>query len=268
MLIRKKQIIIGLVLLLIIGLFLFLKNKESNVPLEKGIELYNIIEGQNISSPLLIKGVVSGGKWAGFGGQMGRVELVESNGIVLGSAPLVAISDWMKFPVNFEANLKFDNSKDSNVSLVFYNENPSGIAENSASKSFLVKISPEKIKVKLYFGKLGNDSCDNFFPIEREIVKTEGIAKATIEELLKGLTIEEKQLGYFTSINEGAKINNLTIVDETAKIDFNEALEKGVGGSCQVLAIRQQIIQTLMQFSSVKKVIISIDGRTEDILQP
>jgi spore germination protein GerM len=180
----------------------------------------------------------------------------------------MATSDFMKFPATFEANLNFFSPKENEAFLVFYNDNPSGLPENSDMMSVPVKISQEKTKIILYFGKEGDDSCKNNHPVEREIIKVEGIAKATIEELLKGLNQAEKDSGYFTSIPEGVKINSLTIIDGTAKIDFNETLEQGVGGSCRVLAIREQIIQTLMQFSSVKKVIISINGRTEDILQP
>ena len=60
----------------------------------------------------------------------------------------------------------------------------------------------------------------------------------------------------------------MTIADETAKVDFDETMEKGMGGSCRVSAIRAQITETLKQFSTVKDVIISVNGRTEDILQP
>jgi spore germination protein GerM len=60
----------------------------------------------------------------------------------------------------------------------------------------------------------------------------------------------------------------LTIEDGVAKVDFNEQLEYEVSGSCRVSAIRAQITETLKQFPTVKEVIISIDGRTEDILQP
>jgi len=35
-----------------------------------------------------------------------------------------------------------------------------------------------------------------------------------------------------------------------------------------VTAIRAQITETLKQFPTVENVVISIDGRTEDILQP
>ena len=270
MTVKNSQLIIGITLLLIIGIFVgyCLKNGKEIIPENQGIKINNIIEGQIIKSPLLISGIVTQGKWAGFEGQMGRVELVESDGTILGFAPLMATSDFMKFPATFEANLIFVSPKGNEVFLVFYNDNPSGLPENSAMMSIPVKVSQEKTKIILYFGKQGDDSCKNNYPIEREIIKVEGIARATIEELLKGLTEEEKVAGYFTSIPEGVKINSLTIVDGTATIDFNETLEQGVGGSCRVLAIREQIIKTLMQFSSVQKVIISINGRTEDILQP
>ncbi|PIP22172.1 MAG: hypothetical protein COX38_02115, partial [Candidatus Nealsonbacteria bacterium CG23_combo_of_CG06-09_8_20_14_all_39_25] len=48
----------------------------------------------------------------------------------------------------------------------------------------------------------------------------------------------------------------------------DEQLEFQVGGSCKVSAIRAQITQTLKQFPTVDEVVISINGRTEDILQP
>lgn len=82
----------------------------------------------------------------------------------------------------------------------------------------------------------------------------------------------DNEAGYFTSINSGVKIQKLVIDPPTgggvAKVDFDEQLEFQVGGSCRVSAIRAQITQTLKQFPTVKSVIISINGRTEDILQP
>lgn len=268
--IGKKEIIIGMVVLLLTSAVVcVLKQNKESFPIKEGIEIYNIESGQTITSPLLIKGRVSGGRWIGFEGQVGRVELVGSSGESLGSAPLTATSDWTKLPITFETNLIFENPSDNNVSLVFHNENPSGLPEKDAVKSLSLMVFSGTDTVKVYFGKQGNDdSCTKVFSLERNIVKTEAVARAAIEELIKGPTAEEKANGYFTGINSSAKVNKLTIVDGTATIDFNEALEEGVGGSCKVAEIRQQIKQTLMQFASVKKVIISINGRTEDILQP
>ena len=64
------------------------------------------------------------------------------------------------------------------------------------------------------------------------------------------------------------RIQGLTIENGVAKVDFSEQLEFQVGGSCRVAAIRAQITDTLKQFPTVDSVVISIDGRTEDVLQP
>jgi len=41
-----------------------------------------------------------------------------------------------------------------------------------------------------------------------------------------------------------------------------------VAGSCRVGAIRAQIEETLKQFPTVQNVIISVNGNTENILEP
>ena len=129
----------------------------------------------------------------------------------------------------------------------------------------------ELITLKAFFNNNKMDpeiSCNKVFPVERKVAKTEGVARAALEELLKGPTEEEKAEGFFTSINPGVKIQRLSINDGLAKVDFDLQLEFQVGGSCRVSAIRAQITQTLKQFPTVNDVLISIDGRTEDILQP
>ena len=105
--------------------------------------------------------------------------------------------------------------------------------------------------------------------MERVIYKTQTVARKSLEELIKGPTDKETGESYFTSLNkEGIIIQSLVVEDGIAKADFNSELEKAVGGSCRVAAIRTQITETLKQFQTVKSVVISIDGRTEDILQP
>jgi hypothetical protein len=132
--------------------------------------------------------------------------------------------------------------------------------------------SVEATEVKVYFGnKIKNPEaldCSQVFAVERRVAKTEGVARAALEELLKGITASEAEVGYFTSINDGVSIQKIEIKAGVATVDFDEILEAQVGGSCRVAAIRAQIEETLKQFSTVKKVVISINGRTEDILQP
>lgn len=144
--------------------------------------------------------------------------------------------------------------------------------EPCGSPTPVISPSPaEMMEVQVFFNSSELDpeaSCNKVFPVKRQIEKTEAIGRAALEELLKGPTQEEKDAGYFTSINPGVKIQKLIITDGVAKVDFDKQLEFQVGGSCRVAAIRAEIIQTLKQFPTVNDVIISIDGRTEDILQP
>ena len=154
--------------------------------------------------------------------------------------------------------------------LLFLNKE----SDNSKEIKIPVTLSQiETMKIKVYFNNNKLDpefSCNKVFPVEREIPKTESTGSAALNELFKGPAQDEKNQGFFTSINDGVGLKSLAIGMEsgTAWADFNEQLEYQVGGSCRVSAIRAQIEQTLKQFPTVKSVVISINGRTEDILQP
>lgn len=130
----------------------------------------------------------------------------------------------------------------------------------------------ETTKINVFFGNSKLDpnatDCGRVFAATKDIPKTDTPGRAALEELLAGPTAEEQKNGYFSSINSGVQIQKLSIENGAAKVDFNKQLEEAVGGSCRVAAIRAQITQTLKQFPTVKSVVISIDGRTEDILQP
>ena len=125
--------------------------------------------------------------------------------------------------------------------------------------------------LKLFFNNSYLDpefSCNRVFPVERIVAETKAPAMMALELLLQGTSFLDIEQGFFTSINPYVEIQSLVIKDGTAKVDFNEQLEFHVGGSCRVSAIRSQITETLKQFPTVKNVIISINGRTEDIIQP
>lgn len=129
----------------------------------------------------------------------------------------------------------------------------------------------DALTVRVYFGNSRLDSeglGDKVFAVERRIPNTLAVARRALEDLLEGPTDEEQDRDYFTNINPGVKIQRLVIENSVAKVDFNEQLQARVAGSCRVFAIRAQINQTLKQFPSVDDVIISINGRTCDILQP
>lgn len=134
-----------------------------------------------------------------------------------------------------------------------------------------VVLGDKNLKVASYFGKKpeSGDDCQKVFPLYRLIAKTESIGGRALTILLSGLLTEkEKAAGYFSSLPEGAKLISLNIKNGTAYADFDGGLDEKIGGSCRVSAIRSQIESTLKQFSSVKKVVISVNGETESALQP
>jgi len=229
---------------------------------------------QVIETPLIIEGE-AWGNWyfeASF-----PIKIFDGKGNLLGTTIAQAKSNWMTEDfVPFSAELDFSFSSTEEGEIIFEKDNPSGLPKNDDQLKFPIYfkkvVAPENImKVKAYFNNDRLDpeySCNKVFPVEREIIKTQAVARAALEELLKGPTAREKFEGFGTSINPEVKIQSLTINDEVAKVDFNEQLEFQAGGSCRVTAISAQIRETLKQFPTVKEVIISIDGRTEDILQP
>lgn len=201
------------------------------------------------------------------------LRLLDAQQREIASGTVQALGDWMTDDfVDFEGQIRFLSPASGTGILVLQNDNPSGLPDNR--KEFRVPVrfdASHTMKTKAYFGSHKLDpesSCNKVFPVEREVPTTDAPARAALEELLAGPTPTEQTMGYFTSINSGVTIQRLTIQDGVAAVDFDERLGYQVGGSCRVSAIRAQITETLMQFSTIRSVVVSINGRSEGILQP
>lgn len=135
-----------------------------------------------------------------------------------------------------------------------------------------VKLNTDETRViKVFYSNNNLDpqaSCNRVFPVERIVSKSGSLIENTLKALLGEMNRADVEKGYDTNLNYGVFVRQWSLKDGVARVDFNNALEQGVGGSCKVAAIRAQITETLKQFPTVQEVIISIDGRTEDILQP
>ena len=244
---------------------------------DKGQKIYleNIKSGDTIDMGSEIKGEVSG-NWF-FEGSF-PVRVLNIQGEVISSLFAEAKSDWMtEDQVPFSVIIDFPLEEEGAFVLQFEKSNPSGLDENSDIAKIAISIKPleqkvESMKVKVFFSstKLNEDmiDCSLVFPVTREVEKSVAVGRVALTELFKGTTFTEEEDKYFTNIPDGVVINSLDITDGVAKVDLNSKLEDGVGGSCRVTAIRAQITETLKQFPTVDSVIISIDGQTEDILQP
>ena len=237
---------------------------------EQDVILFSPKPNETVSSPILLQGKARG-SW--FFEASFPVSLVDSSNKELARSHVEAIGDWMTEDyVEFKGILNFEVNVTTSATLVLEKDNPSGLPENAGKIEVSIILSPAEVSVvKVFFNndKLDPEfSCNKVFSVERKIEKTAAVARAALEELLKGPIGNEKDLGFFTSMNQGVKIQKLTIENGVAKVDFDDQVEFQVGGSCRVSAIRAQITETLKQFSTVKDIVISIDGRIEDILQP
>ena len=114
------------------------------------------------------------------------------------------------------------------------------------------------------------------------IPRTLGIGRASLEMLLWGPTPNNRE-GFQTALplpaevltagnrgmdwGERVLLRDLTIVNGVARADFSKELLANAGGAARMLLIRQQIEQTLLQFNTVNKVIITVEGQA-DMLEP
>lgn len=117
---------------------------------------------------------------------------------------------------------------------------------------------------------------EQVMPQPIRVPRTRGIGRASLEALLWG-PVPSNLEGYQTAIplpaevlsaaNRGAdwgervRLKDLTIIDGVARADFSKELLANAGGAARMSLIRQQIEQTLLQFSTVNQVIITVEGQ-------
>lgn len=247
----------------------FTEDIGNQLEMEDFIKVWSPLPNQAITYNFTIEGKAVG-NW--FFEATFPIKLVV-DGQTIATINAEAKSDWMTTDfVDFSATLFYPTStEDRKADLILQRDNPSGLPENDKSLRIPVVLSGEAEAVYVFWGTQGKE-CNEVVasPVIRfkHLGDQQTTARLILEELLKGPTDAEKNSGFFTSINSGVKIQKFSIKNGVAKIDFDKQLEFQMGGSCRVAAIRAQITQTLKQFSIIKEVIISIDGRTEDILQP
>ncbi|MEX0935162.1 MAG: GerMN domain-containing protein [Candidatus Paceibacterota bacterium] len=228
--------------------------------------------GDTLSRSFVLRGEARG-TWYFEANFSARVE--SNDGRVLAEVPVQADGEWMTENfVSFEREISWTGEADAGF-VILEKANPSGLSENAAEVRIPVRFSAESEEtqtVSVYYSSQSFGAepveCDVVVEITRTIPQTQSVARAAIEELLAGPTAQEAQGDrVVTNIPDGVRLNSIRIDDGTAFVDFSEELNQ-VGGSCRVTAIRAQIENTLMQFSTVDDVVISVEGNVEEALQP
>ncbi len=122
-------------------------------------------------------------------------------------------------------------------------------------------LSLKTTSVSVYFRDTTKASrdCSAAYPVMRTMAETSAVGRASIYELLKGPSADEKKLGFLSQIPAGVTLSSLVISNGVAKADFSAAL-KPTRYPCVDGATARQISQTLEQFDSVDSAEITVAG--------
>lgn len=111
------------------------------------------------------------------------------------------------------------------------------------------------------------DDCDVVFATTHHVLNAETLGPGALEQLLNGPSQSEIELGFSTAIPQGVLLQKFEVKNGVAYADFSNELSK-VAGSCRVRGVKAQIEKTLTDLPDIDKVVISINGQTEGILEP
>ena len=123
----------------------------------------------------------------------------------------------------------------------------------------------QKIPIQVWFLTGGDRDTPKLYLHHVAVPRAEAIGRATIEELLKG--VPSSLTGkVFSIVPEDTELLGLTIDDGTARVDFNRAFEDtGVGTTVDGSQIAQ-VVYTLTQFPTVKRVEFLLEGEPVEML--
>ncbi|MGE5416225.1 MAG: GerMN domain-containing protein [Acidobacteriota bacterium] len=111
----------------------------------------------------------------------------------------------------------------------------------------------DKIKVELYYAR---EDGKGLAIEERSINKAEGIARETINELLKG----PSQKDLVSALPKGTELLDINVrPDGQCIVNFNGNLESISGDIKSKLAV-YSVVDTLCQFPTIDNVIFQVDG--------
>jgi len=252
--------------------------------------------GESVSSPVRVAGISD----PTFEQNL-VIQAIGEDGSVIGQGTTIIAADWgQRGP--FEAQVTFtppaserpgriivfaDSPRDGG--LVHLSSVEVRLAESSESSA---AETPQLYTVEVYFSHTSlSESTTCVLPVTRTVRGTNRVEWLALEALLEGPTPEEEAQGFLTSIpnpeevaafkqrvmesgqpapypGERVRLQDLRIENGTAYVDLSAEMKAYGGGSLRVMCIRQEVTKTLTQFLGIERVVISIDGQTEGVLEP
>jgi hypothetical protein len=119
--------------------------------------------------------------------------------------------------------------------------------------------APASVPFEVWFAR-----SDGLVAVERSHAPTPAVATAAIEALLAGPSAAERAAGLGTAIPAGTKLLGISLHDGVATIDLTSEYEAG-GGSLSMQLRLGQVVYTLTEFPTVKKVLFHLDGAPVDV---
>ncbi len=121
-------------------------------------------------------------------------------------------------------------------------------------------------KSALYFVEVNDSGAIALKRIIRPVYYTDSPLTETLKALLEGLTAEELNQGLLNLIPQETRLRSVWVENNTAFLDFTEALRFNQFGSEGLHAELQQIVYTATEFQTVESVQILINGNKIDYL--
>lgn len=232
------------------------------------IKIANITPNQTIGNPVTITGAARGWYFeASF-----PVRVLDANGVLLWEGPAQAQGDWMTSEfVPFKVVIAYKTPTTKTGTLVFHNDNPSGLPENDRSYTIPVTFSgeanQETMPVTLYYynSNLDKDANGNILcsekgltPVTRVIPKTQTPLTATLQLLFKGeLSNTEKNSGIVTEYPLlGVELASASLSSTgVLSLSISDPYNKLSGGACRVSILKAGLEKTALQFPTIKSVV-------------
>ena len=121
---------------------------------------------------------------------------------------------------------------------------------------------PAARRARLYFATIDPAGRIQLKSVIRPIAASDSPLRDTLENLLKGPTAQELNLGFVSMIPLDARLRNVTVKGDTAVVDFSESFRFNPQGLDAMDAQLRQVVFAATEFPSVKNVQIQIKGST------
>ncbi len=137
-----------------------------------------------------------------------------------------------------------------------------GIKEDKSEAGVRDKLKTKEYKAVLYFVKInGQDGSVKPVPVTRTIKFKDSPITRTIESLITGPTVNERQSGITSFIPDETELISASIQNGYLTLNFSSKFEENYSGREAILLELSQVVLTSFNFTQVTKLSILIEGK-------